>query len=149
MKTALVVEDEQMTRTLISKILRRSGYKVAEASCGEEAIGIAGRLVPDVVILDMTMPNKNSFTLAEELRGIPNISGVPFLMLTYFSGELYKTHSKHCRIDEFMSKPFDIRDLAAKVEKLTKGALDQVCNIKKTSHNTARYKSFFAEKAAS
>lgn len=120
MKMVMIVDDEEMSRTLITKILKKEGYEVFSAESGRDACGMIEEITPDLVIMDMMMPDMDGFALAEAMRGgglLP--SRVPILMLSGYPGELNRKNADKCGIDAYMEKPFDIRTLVTKVEKLT------------------------------
>jgi two-component system cell cycle response regulator DivK len=82
MKTILVAEDRDASRELARTLLEHSGYFVLEASNGEEAVQIAFSKLPDLVLLDLQMPQKNGFEVLNELRSDERFKTTPIVALT-------------------------------------------------------------------
>lgn len=87
MSTVLVVEDSLCTREVMMKILRREGYEVIGASSGREAIEAVHHYVPDLVLLDMMMPEMDGMTVLATLRQEPNLKQLPVIVLSALSDE--------------------------------------------------------------
>jgi DNA-binding response OmpR family regulator len=117
MKTAevLVVEDEEDVRTLVRVLLERAGHAVIEAANGIEALQSIQRSQPDLVVLDITMPELDGWQTLERIR---DVSDVPVLMLTARAGELDKVRGLRSGADDYVTKPFGRQELLARVEAL-------------------------------
>jgi DNA-binding response OmpR family regulator len=118
MKRVLVVEDEPDIRELIVMTLRNRGYDVVGAECGEEAWIAAAKQVPQLLVLDVLLPDMDGLSLCEMFRRIPNTSKVPILMLTACATQQVRGIAENAGADDFMSKPFSPRELAHRVERL-------------------------------
>ena len=130
MKTVMVVDDEEMTRAIIKKILKRSGYEVIEVSNGSDALDMIKEISPDVVIMDMQMPDMDGFELAEKFRRSLYLpTNVPILMLTGFFVDQNMNRAGNCKIDAFMSKPFDMKELISTVAGLAAGESWKASNL--------------------
>jgi DNA-binding response OmpR family regulator len=116
-KTAevLVVEDEEDVRRLVRVLLERAGHDVIEAANGLEALQCIQRSQPDLVVLDVTMPELDGWQTLERLR---DVSDVPVLMLTARAGELDKVRGLRGGADDYVTKPFGRQELLARVEAL-------------------------------
>jgi CheY-like chemotaxis protein len=79
---ALVVEDEEDTRTVIRQTLERAGWSVAQAEHGRKGLARLAERRPDVIVLDLMMPEMNGFDFLDALRGNPEWRGIPVLVLT-------------------------------------------------------------------
>jgi DNA-binding response OmpR family regulator len=110
----LVVDDESRMRKLVRDYLTKSGYGVAEAADGEEAIDVFMK-TRDIalVILDVMMPKLDGYAVAEEIR---KLSQVPIIMLTAKSSEADELKGFELGIDEYITKPFSPKILVARVE---------------------------------
>jgi DNA-binding response OmpR family regulator len=116
-KTAevLVVEDEEDVRRLVRVLLERAGHDVIEAANGVEALASIQRSQPDLVVLDITMPELDGWQTLERIR---DVSDVPVLMLTARAGELDKVRGLRGGADDYVTKPFGRQELLARVEAL-------------------------------
>jgi DNA-binding response OmpR family regulator len=113
--SALVVDDETDVRTLIKLLLERSGMEVTEAASGREALRQLHAVRPDVVVLDVTMPDLDGWQTLERIR---DLSEVPVLMLTARAAELDKVRGLKAGADDYVTKPFGRQELLARVEAL-------------------------------
>src|SRR4051794_12626794 len=113
--SVLVVDDEVDVRTLIRLLLERAGLDVTEASSGREALRRLHQVRPDLVILDVTMPDLDGWQTLERVR---DLSEVPVLMLTARAGELDKVRGLRGGADDYVTKPFGRQELLARVEAL-------------------------------
>jgi chemosensory pili system protein ChpA (sensor histidine kinase/response regulator) len=119
MKLVMLVDDEEMTRMFVKKILKKQGYEICEASSGGEALDMIMEITPDVVIIDMNMPDMNGLTLAGKMRGtscFPRTTSI--MMLSGQVGIKHEMEAIEYGINEIMSKPFDLRELISNVERL-------------------------------
>jgi DNA-binding response OmpR family regulator len=117
MKSAavLVVEDEHDVRRLVRVLLERAGHTVAEASNGADALRQLKAAQPDLVVLDVTMPELDGWQTLERIR---DLSDVPVMMLTARAGELDKVRGLKGGADDYVTKPFGRQELLARVEAL-------------------------------
>ncbi|MGB2711618.1 MAG: response regulator transcription factor [Conexibacter sp.] len=111
----LVVEDEDDVRRLVRTLLERAGHRVVEAVNGLEALERLGEAHPDLVVLDVAMPELDGWQTLERLR---DLSDVPVLMLTARAGELDKVRGLRGGADDYVTKPFGRQELLARVEAL-------------------------------
>jgi len=87
MATILVVEDNPATRELLREFLQGDGHTVLEASTGLEALTVAGVASPDLILLDLRLPDAHGFDLARRLRQEPHMTTIPILALTAYPGD--------------------------------------------------------------
>jgi DNA-binding response OmpR family regulator len=111
----LVVEDEDDVRRLVRVLLERAGHSVAEAASGFDALARLQDVRPDLVVLDVTMPELDGWQTLERIR---DISDVPVLMLTARAGELDKVRGLRGGADDYVTKPFGRQELLARIEAL-------------------------------
>jgi DNA-binding response OmpR family regulator len=111
--TVLVVEDERKLRDFIRSYLERAGYTVLSTSSGAEAITLAAQAAPDLVILDLGLPDVDGEAVARELRSRSEIS---ILMLTAKAGEDDRIRGLELGADDYVTKPFSPRELVLRVQ---------------------------------
>jgi DNA-binding response OmpR family regulator len=111
--TVLVVEDERKLRELVRSYLERAGFTVLSTGSGAEAITMAVSAAPDLVVLDLRLPDVPGETVALELRaGTP----VPIVMLTAKSAEEDRIAGLELGADDYVTKPFSPRELVLRVQ---------------------------------
>ncbi|MDO8184157.1 response regulator transcription factor [Conexibacter sp. JD483] len=115
MAEVLVVEDEEDVRRLVRVLLERAGHAVREAANGIEALRMLQSATPDLVVLDVTMPELDGWQTLERIR---DLTEVPVLMLTARAGELDKVRGLKGGADDYVTKPFGRQELLARVEAL-------------------------------
>jgi DNA-binding response OmpR family regulator len=121
--TVLVVEDERKLRDLIRSYLERAGFMVLSTGSGAEAITMASAGPPDLVILDLGLPDVPGETVARELRAT---AVTPILMLTARSTEEDRIRGLELGADDYVTKPFSPRELVLRVQAiLRRGGPDQ------------------------
>ncbi len=109
----LLVEDERILRELVRSYLERAGFTVLSTGSGAEAITLASSAAPDLVILDLGLPDVPGETVARELRAI---TPVPVLMLTARSSEEDRIRGLELGADDYVTKPFSPRELVLRVQ---------------------------------
>jgi two-component system KDP operon response regulator KdpE len=112
-KTILVVDDEPRMTRFIRMNLELEGYQVVEAHNGLEALDKVRTNLPDLVILDVMMPELDGFSALEMLR---EISSVPVIMLTVRADEDDKVRGLELGADDYVTKPFGARELVSRVK---------------------------------
>ena len=109
----LLVEDDPSIGALVTAYLEQTGYRVAWARSGEEALSSFERVRPRLVILDIGLPGQDGFDVCRELRAR---SPVPVLMLTARDEEVDRVAGLEVGADDYVTKPFSPRELAARVK---------------------------------
>jgi two-component system OmpR family response regulator len=112
MAKILVVDDEENIAETLKYNLLREGYEVIVVGDGRQALELARREKPDLVILDLMLPNMNGLDVCRNLR---QFSTVPILMLTAKEEEVDKILGLELGADDYMTKPFNLRELIARV----------------------------------
>jgi DNA-binding response OmpR family regulator len=110
--TVLVVEDETKIRDLLRSYLEREGFTVLTTASGAEAIGLAEHAAPDLIVLDLRLPDVPGEEVAREIR---RSSAVPILMLTAKSAEDDRIRGLEVGADDYVTKPFSPRELILRV----------------------------------
>ena len=111
--TVLVVEDERKLRDFIRTYLERAGFTVLSTGSGAEAITLAADAAPDLVVLDLGLPDVSGETVASELRAM---SAVPIVMLTARAAEEDRIRGLELGADDYVTKPFSPRELVLRVQ---------------------------------
>lgn len=125
-KTILVVDDEQDIVDLISYNLSKEGYEVAKASNGTDAVVLAQRLRPDLVILDIMMPGLDGFEVCRTLRQDPSLQTMAIVFLTAKAGEIDQILGLELGADDYIQKPISPRVLLARVKTIFRRGSDRV-----------------------
>ncbi len=118
-KRVLLIEDEPNIIQAISFILSRDGWTVDTHADGATAIAEVTRRGPDVVILDVMLPNKSGFDVLQELRADPSTAELPVLMLTARGQKRDRELAERYGASQFMTKPFSNSEMLASVRELT------------------------------
>src|SRR6266498_5235272 len=117
--SVLVIDDDADIRALVAELLRRAGLAVEEAADGRAGLRALHQSPPDLVVLDVTMPELDGWATLERIR---DLSDVPVLMLTARGGELDTVRGLRAGADDYLSKPFGRQELLARVEALLRRA---------------------------
>jgi two-component system chemotaxis response regulator CheY len=115
--TILICDDEPHLRELM-RVSLDAGYSFAEAADAAEAIELADRLHPDLVLLDVMMPGQNGLTVIEELRSRPDLRETRILVVSAFAAESDRAAAREAGADGFLPKPFDPEELEKLVREL-------------------------------
>jgi len=117
--TILLVDDEDAVRRVLTFPLERDGYKVVQAADGEEALERFGDQAVDLVVLDIMLPRLDGLEVCKQLRAR---SSVPIIMLTARDDELDKVLGLELGADDYITKPFSIREFRSRVRALLRRA---------------------------
>jgi len=122
MKKLLLVEDNEMNRDMLSRRLERRGYQVLIAIDGAQGIAEATRHLPDLIIMDMSLPVLDGWESTRRLKEQNETKTIPVLALTAhaMAGERDKALAAGC--DDYDTKPVDFTRLLGKIENLLPGA---------------------------
>jgi two-component system alkaline phosphatase synthesis response regulator PhoP len=112
----LVVDDEEHILELIRFNLENNGYKVVLASNGVDAVKLAKAESPELILLDLMLPGMDGYDVCKEIRRDNNISNIPIIMITAKGEELDKILGLELGADDYITKPFSIRELMARVK---------------------------------
>src|SRR6185503_12919441 len=117
--TILLVDDEDSVQSLLTYPLERDGFRVVSARDGEEALARFGEENPDLVVLDIMLPHLDGLEVCKRLRAR---STVPIIMLTARDDELDKVVGLELGADDYITKPFSIREFRSRVRALLRRA---------------------------
>lgn len=111
----LVAEDDEMSRDMLSRRLTRKGYDVVTASDGAEAVRVALDTEPDLVLMDLSMPQVDGWEAVKWIRKNRRIAEVPVIALTAYEMEGIAGAVKTAGFDDFERKPIDLPRLLEKI----------------------------------
>jgi len=113
----LYVEDNPDNRTLVRRILLSENYGLLEATDAHEALELVKNTKPDLILMDINMPDMDGYTLTAKIKAIPGFEKVPILALTanVMRGDKEKTLEAGC--DGYIQKPIDFDELLREIEK--------------------------------
>lgn len=108
----LVVDDEPQIRRVLRSTLTFRGYELVEAASGEEALEVARRVKPDLILLDVNLPGMSGIEACREFR---RFTAAPIIMLTVRNAERDKVVALDAGADDYVTKPFGVEELLARV----------------------------------
>lgn len=112
----LIVDDELHIIELLKYNLESNGYKVIFAQTGKEAIKIASEKRPDLILLDVMLPEMDGFDVCKHINKAKETEGIPIIMLTAKGEELDKILGLELGADDYITKPFSVRELIARIK---------------------------------
>jgi two-component system cell cycle response regulator DivK len=116
MSKILYIEDNVFNRTLVRRILEAEGLEVLEADCAGEGIEIARQVVPDLILMDLSMPEVDGLSATRTLRDIPALNRVPIVALT--ANVMQEERSRAMEVcDGYIPKPIDVDSFPAEVQR--------------------------------
>ena len=114
----MLVDDEPANLTLLEELLRLEGYATVSAESGAEALSLARASRPDLILLDIMMPEMNGFDVCDRLRKDTALQTVPVIFLTALDDDNSRLRGLEMMADDYLTKPFNSRLLLAKVENI-------------------------------
>jgi CheY-like chemotaxis protein len=111
----LVIEDYSDSRMLLSSLLRARGYKVVEARDGREGLQQANRVTPDLILMDLAMPEMDGVEATRQIRERHTLSHIPIFVMTAYGTSDVKHDAMAAGCAEVFLKPLDIESLLGKI----------------------------------
>ncbi len=118
--TILYVEDDPNNRTLIRRVLTAEGYTIHEAPNASTALEKLKTLKPDLILMDINMPEMDGYTLTAQIRALPNMGLVPIIALTANVMKGDRERSLEAGCDGYIQKPIDIDTISYQIQKFLK-----------------------------
>ena len=114
-KRILVIEDTEDNRRIVRDLFTSAGYELLEAATGSEGVRMAAEHRPDLILMDIQLPEMDGYEAARQIKADPACAGIPIIAVTSYalSGDEAKTREAGC--DGYVAKPFSPRELLAKV----------------------------------
>jgi two-component system cell cycle response regulator DivK len=125
-KKILVVDDNQDSRELVVKVLKNKGYQMVEAIDGEEAVEKAIAQMPDLILLDISIPKLNGYEVTRILKGKEECKNIPVVALTAHAMKGDRTKALEAGCEGYITKPINVRELAAQVKSFIKGRWESI-----------------------
>ena len=122
----LIVEDDPHILLGLEEILKSEGYEIIACSRGDEAVAVAIKLQPTLIVLDVMLPGLSGYDICKRLRARKMTT--PILMLTAKGQELDKVIGLDLGADDYVTKPFGVRELLARIQALLRRALPAQAN---------------------
>ena len=120
MTKILVIDDDIAINELIKVNLELQGYEVIQGFNGTDGFALAKQEEPELIVLDVMMPEVDGFTVAQRIRQCPEIADTPIIMLTALSQLNDKVNGFNIGVDDYLTKPFEIDELIVRVRALLK-----------------------------
>ena len=116
--TILIVDDQADNRDLLSELLGSEGYRTVEAAGGMEAMDAIANDAPDLILLDVSMPDMDGYAVASLLKADPKTSAIPIIMVTAHTWRGARVVGLNTGVEEYLTKPIDAPELLLKVRNL-------------------------------
>lgn len=116
MTKILYIEDIQDNITLVEKIVTSRGYEFLSATNAEAGLELAFKSKPDLILLDLGLPDADGQTLSVWLRGSPELSATPIIVLTAWPEEVVRQTVTAYNLNGYLCKPFGLNDLVNKID---------------------------------
>ena len=114
----LVVDDEPNIVQSLAFVFNREGFDVATAGDGVQAMSMIRDSKPNLLILDIVMPNKNGYEVCQEIKSDPELKDIQVLMLSSISNENSRRHAMSQGADDYINKPFSPMQVVTRVKEL-------------------------------
>jgi CheY-like chemotaxis protein len=124
-RTAVVIDDEPDTTTYFSALLSDHGWRVRAANGADEGLALLNEERPDVLLLDLMMPDRGGLSILVAVRKDPKLAGVPVVIVSGIQQSLtadyhaFLARFKHYRPDAYLDKPIDVAQMLSTLDRLT------------------------------
>ena len=115
-KSVLIADDEPITRTLVRLLLERDGYSVLEAQNGQEAVDLAVRHLPSLIVMDLNMPMMDGYEAISQIRRVDGLESTPIVVVTMEDSAKVADQVLALGADDYIMKPFEPAVLTARVK---------------------------------
>ncbi len=123
-RSVLVVDDEPNIVLSLEFIMKQAGFEARVARDGDEALGAIEASPPDLVLLDVMMPNRDGYDVCQTIRANPAWKGIYIIMLTAKGRDIEREKGMALGADDYVTKPFSTREVIARVEQFLDTELD-------------------------
>jgi len=113
----LIVEDEPDTIELLDFTLKNAGFQTDSAISGQETVSKVRQFLPDLILLDIMIPDLNGFDVCKIIRAEPRLAHIPIIMLTACTSPIDRVLGLELGADDYVTKPFSPRELVLRIEK--------------------------------
>ena len=115
----LLVEDNELNRDMLTRRLKRKGFTVLCAENGQEGIDVAKSKIPDIILMDLSLPVVDGWTAAERLKADATTKSIPIIALTAHAMKGDRERALEAGCDDYDTKPIDFERLLDKINTLT------------------------------
>ena len=116
--TILIVDDQPDNRDMLATLLGGEGYRTLQASGGMEAMDAIANDTPQLILLDVSMPDMDGYAVASLLKADPKTSGIPIIMVTAHAGRGARVVGLNAGVEDYLTKPVDAPELLLKIRNL-------------------------------
>jgi two-component system, OmpR family, alkaline phosphatase synthesis response regulator PhoP len=148
----LIVDDEPNILELLEYNLKKEGFDVIKAETGERAASILEKTKPEIILLDQMLPGIDGLELLKKIRSSDSFSDIPVIMVTARSDEIDKIIGLELGADDYVTKPFSVRELVARVKanlrrsnRSESAIISSVINYKSLKVDLSNYKAYFED----
>ena len=106
-RTILVADDFDDTRLLLKTWLEKKGFNIVEAENGNQAVSLAQQVRPDLIIMDMEMPELDGLAATRKIRSIRELDGIPVLAVSAYGAQQFRAEALEAGCSEYVSTPFE------------------------------------------
>jgi DNA-binding response OmpR family regulator len=116
----LIIDDDEVNRRVLEVLFRHESIEYMSAETGEEGLNLAQKRIPDLILLDLVMPNENGLEILQQFKRHPNLSAVPVIIFTIIEREETRQKAFELGADDYLTKPFDMRGIIEEIHKRLK-----------------------------
>ena len=117
-KTILYAEDNEFNRKIVRQALKRTSYRLIEATDGESAVAMAQETPPDLILMDVQLPKLSGLDATRRLRADPRTARIPLIVVTSFALSGDEQKAKDAGASAYIAKPYSPRELVALIQQL-------------------------------
>jgi DNA-binding response OmpR family regulator len=114
----LIVDDQRDNRDMLEAMLQQEGYRTTQAAGGMEAMDLIANEAPQLILLDVSMPDMDGYAVATLLKADPKTASIPIIMVTAHTGRGARVVGLHTGVEDYLTKPVDAPELLLKVRNL-------------------------------
>ena len=114
----LLVEDTEDNRQMMKNLLEMSGYQVVEATNGREAVDLAARVKPEIILMDLSLTFIDGLAATRQIRSLPGLSEVPIVAVSAHDSADFHSHALEAGCNAYMTKPISFPELEETVNSL-------------------------------
>lgn len=123
----LVVEDEDDNRSILRWLLEQDGYQIIEAGDGDSAVAVALRELPDLILMDISLPKFDGLQATREIRAVLSPEAVPIIAMSAYDRHLIREQALSAGCTDYVAKPLDLEQLEAMIQKCLKVSAESKC----------------------
>lgn len=116
-KTILVVEDNELNMKLFNDLLEVQGYTILQAGNGDDAYRLAMDHTPDLILMDIQLPERSGTEVARQMKSEPQLAGVPIIAITAFAMKDDEERIRSAGCDDYLAKPISVTEFLEKVKR--------------------------------